>query len=236
MNIYYRFDQDLQRIVLTSETTIQNQIRPIFKVLTVNPNLKKVVYQTGWTLGEQDVALFENNVEMWSFLRDLEANKGEEVLIDELNKQPEIQALIDQHYAPLTLETLNNVELTAEAKNAVLNILNRTKFLRLDAIVHYLEPTKYTVSIKWFMEGQKFLSFSTTANLKGEFDQIYPTRSQSLDIDAEDLEANPSKYFDWLWQECNEQELKHNKAACLWLMANMPEFFMIRSDNRIFMN
>lgn len=236
MEISYSFDPKNKRIVLTSETTIQDQVRQIYKYLTINPNRQQVIYQTSWTLSDKDAAEFESQSDLWEILRGLEKDDGEESANELLNQQPEVQALIAQHYTAVSKESFNDSDLNENVQTNIINILNKTKFIRSSAISFFNDRTKFTVSINWFMDEQKYISFGTKADQNGQYEEIYPTQSRSLDIDPEEVKEKPEKFFDWLWDGLNETELKDCKAACLWLKQNMPELFMIRSENRIFMN
>lgn len=236
MEISYSFDPKTKRIVLTSETTIQDQVRKLYKFLTINPNRQQVIHQTSWTLSDKDAAEYESQSELWDILRELEKDNGEESANELLNKKPEVQSLIAQHYAVISKEFFNGSDLNDNVQANIINILNKTKFIRSFAISYFNDQTKFTVSINWFMDEQKYISFGTKADQNGRCEEIYPTQSRSLDIDPEDVEANPEEFYEWLWDGLNETELKDCKAACLWLKQNMPELFMIRSENRIFMN
>lgn len=236
MEISYSFDPKNKRIVLTSETTIQDQVRQIYKYLTINPNRQQVIYQTSWTLSDKDAAEFESQSDLWEILRGLEKDNGEESANVLLNQQPEVQALIAQHYSAVSKESFNGSDLNENVQTNIINILNKTKFIRSLASSNINDEANFTVSMNWFMDEQKYISFGTKADQNGRFEEIYPVQSRSFDFDPEEVKQNPENFFDWLWSGLNETDLKDCKAACLWLKQNMPELFMIRSENRIFMN
>lgn len=234
MEIKYSYNPQVKKIVLSSTAKFGNETLPVQKYLTINPFKKTVINETLWCLDDKFHDNFKDHDELMDFRKSIDIEMEAQASLDQYTLLDEVQALINQHFKPMGDEDFEKLDLSDNAKKVLKSILESTKMINVLIISKYGSDNLYHVNYLWLMDGQTHIGFSSTIDQNGNYDEFYPTRSSSLDISPERIEEHPEDYYEWLGDGKSAEEIQDIKDACKWMLMNMPELFMIRSEKRIF--